>query len=62
MLRWVAAFLTIAITAVCLALLEPALAASDNERVFLILLLLVLVRFPLWLTSLVVNGRTGLAS
>lgn len=62
MLRWVAAFFTIAITAVSLGLLEPVLAASDTERLFLILLLLVLVRFPLWLTSLVVNGRTGLAS
>lgn len=62
MLRWAAAFFTIALTAVCLDLLEPVLAASDTERLLLIVVLAVLVRFPFWLTSLVANGRTGLAS
>jgi hypothetical protein len=62
MLRWVAAFFVIAITAVCLGLLEPVLAASDTERLFLLLPVLMLVRSPIWVTSFVVNGRTGLAS
>jgi hypothetical protein len=57
MLRWVAASLTFTVTAVCLGLLEPALAASDR-----ILPLLVFFRAPAWLTSFFVHGRTRLAS
>jgi hypothetical protein len=62
MLRCVAAFLPVAMTAVCLGLLEPALAASDSERVCLIFVLLALARVPVWLSSFFVNGRTGLAT
>jgi uncharacterized membrane protein YtjA (UPF0391 family) len=57
MLRWAAAFATIAITAIVLGLFEPAFAVSDAERLLFIVLLLVLFRSPLWLTSFLGNGR-----
>jgi hypothetical protein len=59
MLRCTAAFATVLLTAILLGLLEPVLTASDAVRLFLIFLLLVFLRSPLWLTSFIANGRTG---
>jgi hypothetical protein len=59
MIRCAAAFTTVALTALFLGLLEPALAASDAARLFFVLLALAFLRSPLWLTSLFANGRAG---
>jgi ABC-type transport system involved in cytochrome bd biosynthesis fused ATPase/permease subunit len=51
MFRWATAVATVAIIAILLALFEPALAVSDAQRLLLILLVLPLVRSPLWMTG-----------
>ncbi|MGB7494338.1 MAG: hypothetical protein WBR26_06705 [Candidatus Acidiferrum sp.] len=61
MFRWAAAFSTAALTAVFLVLFEPALAASDVERLFLIWVLVMLFRSPIWLTSTFRKGAMGAA-
>ena len=58
MLRCTAAFATVLLT-ILLGLREPVLTASDAVRLFLIFLLLVFLRSPLWLTSFIASGRTG---
>lgn len=45
MFGWATAIVTVAITAVLLALFEPALAVSDAQRLLLIFLILPLFRF-----------------
>jgi hypothetical protein len=57
MSRSTPAVVTVAITAVLLGLLEPALAVSDAERFLFILLLLVFFRFPVLFASLLDRRR-----
>jgi hypothetical protein len=59
MLRWATAIATVASTAFLLDLFEPALAVSDAQRLLLILLILPLLRSPLWLTGFLANGRAA---
>ena len=59
MFRCAVAFMTVALTALLLGLLEPALAASDANRIFLVCFLLAFLRSPVWLTSLLGNGKAG---
>ncbi len=61
MVRWVPAFTTVALTAVLLALFEPALALSDDGRLFILTFLVVLVRSPFWLASFFSYGRAARA-
>jgi hypothetical protein len=61
MLRCVPAFSTLALTAVLLALFEPALALSDAGRLVFLAFLVVLARFPLWLASFLSYGRPARA-
>ena len=56
--RWAVAFATAAVTAILLALLEPALAVSDAERFLLIVTLLALFRSPFWVATFIDNART----
>jgi hypothetical protein len=51
MFRWATAVATVVVSAILLALLEPALAVSDAQRLLLILLILPLFRSPLWMTG-----------
>lgn len=52
MFRWATAVVTVAATALLLALFEPALAVSEAaERLLLVLLMLPLFRSPLWLAG-----------
>jgi len=51
MFRWVAVVATIAIAAMLAAPFEPALGVPDARRLLLVLLILPLVRSPLWLTN-----------
>lgn len=52
---------TITLTAILLALLEPVLALSDAPRFLCMFLLLACFRSPLWLPSLLSNGRMARA-
>jgi hypothetical protein len=61
MLRWTTALITAALGAIVLALFEPALAASNAERLPLIALLAACFRSPVWLTSLLGVRRAGRA-
>ncbi len=61
MLRCVPAFMTVALTAVLLALFEPALALSDTGRLVFLAFLVVLVRSPFWLASFFSYGRAARA-
>lgn len=59
MLRCAMAFTTVALNAVLLSLLEPALAVSNAARLLFAFLTVVVLRSPRWLNSLLLNGRTG---
>lgn len=61
MLRCVPAFTTVALTAVLLALFEPALALSDAGRLVFLAFLVVLVRSPFWLASFFSYGKAARA-
>ncbi len=61
MIRWAAAFATVSITAIFLALFEPALAMSDTQRLVFIVFSVALFRSPVWLSSFLGNRRVGSA-
>ncbi len=61
MLRWAPTSTTAALTAVLLALFEPALALSDARRLVSLAFLVVLVRSPFWLASFFSYGKTARA-
>jgi hypothetical protein len=51
MFRWATAVITVAATALLLGLFEPALAVYNAQGLLVILLVLPLLRSPLWLTD-----------
>ena len=59
--RCAVAFMRVALTALLLGLLEPALAAPDANRLFLVCFLLAFLRSPVWLTSLLGDRKAGSA-
>jgi hypothetical protein len=59
MLRWMPAFVTVAMTAISLSLFEPVLALSDAARLLFRAFLLVLVRSPFWIGGLLSYGRAA---
>lgn len=61
MFRWTTTFTTVALSAMALALFEPALAASNAERLPLIALVAAFFRSPLWLTNFLGGRRVGRA-
>ncbi|HTC41450.1 MAG TPA: hypothetical protein VK703_07760 [Candidatus Acidoferrales bacterium] len=61
MLRSVPAFTIVALTAVLLALFEPALALSDADRLVSFVFLPVSVGSPFWLASFFSYGRAARA-
>jgi hypothetical protein len=58
-LRWATALVMGILTAVVLALLLPAVAASDAGKIVFIGALFVLFRSSLWMTGRLSGGREG---